>query len=240
MLAETPTVVQRSPLAVGAFDHDARHRLGAGMRGEDTHLVVDQSHIGERRDSSAAVPCAARVSSAFTGPLPVATVINCSPPTSTVIVASDSVTSSPRAFQRRSSMTRKRVELEILRHAGPARAAPGARSSPRRRHRHSPRYSRCLHLSTSARDPRIVGVDLEADLAEAGQDIGAARLIRDHDVRGGCRPVSGVDMLIGARVLLHRGDMQPAFMGEGRLRRHRRRAGSARGSAARPAGARSG
>ena len=46
------------------------------------------------------------VSSAFTGPLPSATVMSFSLPTSTRMVASDRVTSWLRAFQRRSSMTR--------------------------------------------------------------------------------------------------------------------------------------
>src|SRR6516164_1522864 len=95
-------------LAIGALEHHPRHSLGAVIGGQDADLEIDQPHILQRRvEGSSALRSA--VSSAFTGPLPVATVISRSSPTSTVMVASDSVTSSPRAFQRRSSMTRKRA-----------------------------------------------------------------------------------------------------------------------------------
>ena len=47
MLGETPTVVQRCRSLVGALDHDARDRLGAGLRRQDAHLVVDEAHLGQ-------------------------------------------------------------------------------------------------------------------------------------------------------------------------------------------------
>ena len=44
-------------LAVGAFHHDAGHRLGAA--GEDAHLVIHQPQIGEERRNICPDPCAA-------------------------------------------------------------------------------------------------------------------------------------------------------------------------------------
>ncbi len=153
------------------------------------------------------------MSSAFTGPLPVATVISRSSATSTVMVASDSVTSSLRAFQRRSSMTRKRGELEELGHL--AQRAPRQELEARLGAviGIAVVFAR-LHRLDQSGDLGIVGLHRQADVAEAGEDIGPARLVGDHDMS----PVAHqprLDVLVGARILLHRGDMQAPLMGEG-------------------------
>ena len=55
---------------------------------------------------------------------------------------------------------------------------------------------------------------VESDLAEARQDVGAPGLIRDHDVPAVADDLRG-DVLVGARILFHRRDMQAALVGEG-------------------------
>ena len=49
-LAETPTVDQRSPSRVGAFDENARHRVGAALEHADAIIdepnVLDEALIG--------------------------------------------------------------------------------------------------------------------------------------------------------------------------------------------------
>ena len=57
-----------------AIDEDPRPGRGRRLAVEDAHLVVDQLDIVELRVEVLAAPCAARASSAFTGPLPSAAV----------------------------------------------------------------------------------------------------------------------------------------------------------------------
>src|SRR3546814_20980573 len=69
-----------------------------------------------------------------------------------------------------------------------------------------------LHRLDEGRHLGFVGVDGEADVAEARQDVGAARLVGDDDVAAVADDLR-LDMLVGARVLLHRRYMQPAQIG---------------------------
>ena len=156
----------------------------------------------------------------------------------TLTVASDTVTRSPSALWRRSTSDAEGIHVEELRHV--------AEHAPRQQleggfgrligiaHRLA-----LLHLLEQARDARIVLRHGDADALELGEDVGAAGLVGDQQLA----PVAdrlGRHMLVGARVLLHGRDMDAAFMGEGRLRRHKARAGSARGSASRRERARHG
>ena len=86
-----------------------------------------------------------------------------------------------------------------------------------------------LHLLEKPRDPRVVLGNGDADALELGKDVGASGLVGDEELA----PVAdrlGRHMLVGARVLLHGRNMDAAFMREGRLPRHKGRAGRARGS----------
>ena len=58
MLAETPTVDQRRPCAVGALDQHAGHRLGAA--GGDAHPEIHQLHVGDVSPGTARGPWPAR------------------------------------------------------------------------------------------------------------------------------------------------------------------------------------
>src|SRR5665213_2319749 len=144
--------------------------------------------------SGNAMTSAARsaASSALTGPLPSATVISLRPATSTLMVASESVTRSPRAFQRRSSSTRKLCSLKYS----------GTVSSAR------------LDLFEEGAELRMIGRDFDADLAQPRQEVGPARLVRDDDMPA-VADDGRIDMLVGARILLHRRDMEAALMREG-------------------------
>ena len=124
---------------VGAFDHHARDRLGAGLRRQDAHLVVDQPHVVELRIDAASAPCAARCRARSTGPLPSATVM--------VALAVHLELHRRLGFGHQLAA---RVPAPLVHDAearqledSPARrrgrGAPAARSSPRRRHRHSRR-----------------------------------------------------------------------------------------------------
>ena len=62
----------------------------------------------------------------------------------------------------------------------------------------------------------MVGLDVDADLAQPRQEVGAPGLVGDDDVAA-VADQRRVDVLVGARVLLHRRDMQPALMREGAL-----------------------
>ena len=67
-----------------------------------------------------------------------------------------------------------------------------------------------------ARDAGILGIDLEPDLAEARHDVGAASLVAHHDDALVADHL-GIDMLVGARVLLDGRDMQAALWAKARV-----------------------
>ena len=73
-----------------------------------------------------------------------------------------------------------------------------------------------LHLVEQTADARIVFRHRDADAVELGEDVGASALVGDE------QPAPVADevrwhVLVGARILLHGGDMDAAFMREGRL-----------------------
>ena len=174
-------------MAVRALDHHARHRLGPSWPASGCAPCNRRGACRRARDSAALSALRSAVSSAFTGPLPSATSMCGSSPTMTLIVASETVTSSPA----RSSAARLDAEAlavwKYSRHVRRARAAPAARSSPPRHHRHSPANSRAFTFSSSAPSLGSLGLDRDADLAEPRQDVGAAGLVRHHDVAAHCR-----------------------------------------------------
>ncbi len=74
-----------------------------------------------------------------------------------------------------------------------------------------------LDLLQQAVDAPVVALgQLEPDLPEARQDVGAPGLVGDHDVAL-VADQRGLDVLVGARVLLHRRDVEAALVREGRL-----------------------
>ena len=189
MLGETPTVRPALALAVGALDHHARDRAGAGVGRQDADLVVDQPHVRQLRDRPASSALRSAVSSAFTGPLPSATVISCSPPTSSVIVASDSVDQLAARIPAPLVHDAEALTAEVIGHAAAARGAPAARSWPRRRHRRS-RRTRATSPSRPAPRP------WDRRRRPRGRSRGSApgcwrgRTGRRRRCGGGCRPAS--------------------------------------------------
>ena len=107
MLGETPTVDQRRPSASALSIITRVTAAGAVLRRQDAHLEVDEPHVlelGIDRDQRLAQRGVERVHRAVAlGHFH----DRACRATSTLTVASDRVISSPRAFQRRSSRTRK-------------------------------------------------------------------------------------------------------------------------------------
>ena len=212
MFAETPTVDQVSPAPSALSIITRGHRAGRLVGRQDAHLVIDQPPILEVGRVFAEVLAQRRVEridrTAALGHR------------HQMLVADSDLDGCLRQRDQLADRVEApfdghpvAVDAEVFGHL--AERAP--------RHQLEARLGAVvgvavefalLDLLDEARQQRMVGVDVHADVGHQRQHVGASRLVGDDDVA----PVAdqlGRNVLVGTRVLLHRRDVQAALVREG-------------------------
>ena len=126
MLVETPTVDQRRrPSSLSRSSRASRPRCR--LRRQDAHLVVDQPHIARARGIGRDSALRSAVIERVHRPLPSATVISVSPPTSTLMVASDTRDELAARVAAPLIDDAETLQPEIFRHLPSARRASSSK-----------------------------------------------------------------------------------------------------------------